>query len=131
MSMSDPLADLVTRIRNGQAAGKVEVSVPASKLKRAICQVLKEEGYIHGYRIETEGVKSTICIELKYYNGAPVIDRIQRMSKPGCRHYRGSKDLPKVMGGLGIAIVSTSKGVMSDRKARSLGEGGEVLCIVQ
>ncbi|HWP01183.1 MAG TPA: 30S ribosomal protein S8 [Methylococcus sp.] len=131
MSMSDPLADLITRIRNGQAAGKVEVSVPASKLKRAICQVLREEGYIHGYRVETDGAKSTIRIELKYYNGVPVIDRIQRMSKPGCRYYRGNKDLPKVMGGLGIAIVSTSKGVMSDRKARSLGEGGEVLCVVQ
>jgi small subunit ribosomal protein S8 len=131
MSMSDPLADLITRIRNGQAAGKVEVSVPASRLKHAVCQVLREEGYINGYRVEADGAKSTIRIELKYYNGAPVIDRIQRMSKPGRRYYRGSKDLPKVMGGLGVAIVSTSKGVMSDRKARSLGEGGEVLCVVQ
>lgn len=131
MSMSDPLSDLLTRIRNGQAAGKAEVTVPASKLKRAVCQVLKEEGYIAGYSDTSEQGKHNIRIELKYYNGAPVIDKIQRFSKPGCRRYRGRDELPKVMGGFGIAIVSTSKGVMSDRKARSLGEGGEVLCVVE
>lgn len=131
MSMSDPLSDLLTRIRNGQAVGKTEVLVPASKLKSAVCQVLKEEGYIGGFSLNSAESKPSIRIELKYFNGAPVIDRIQRVSKPGCRRYRGQRDLPKVMGGFGIAIVSTSKGVMSDRRARSLGEGGEVLCTVQ
>ncbi|MEW6037491.1 MAG: 30S ribosomal protein S8 [Pseudomonadota bacterium] len=131
MSMSDPLSDLLTRIRNGQAAGKSEIAVPASKLKRAVCQVLKEEGYIAGFSDTSEQGKPNIRVELKYYNGAPVIDKIQRVSKPGCRRYRGRDEMPKVMGGFGIAIVSTSKGVMSDRKARVLGEGGEVLCVVE
>lgn len=131
MSMSDPLSDLLTRIRNGQAAGKSEIIVPASKLKRAVCQVLKEEGYIAGFSDAAEGGKPNLRVELKYHNGAPVIDKIQRISNPGCRRYRGCDEMPKVMGGFGIAIVSTSKGVMSDRKARALGEGGEVLCVVQ
>ncbi|QJD31052.1 30S ribosomal protein S8 [Methylococcus geothermalis] len=131
MSMSDPLSDLLTRIRNGQAAGKSEIVVPASKLKRAVCQVLKDEGYIAGFADATEQGKPTLRVELKYYNGAPVIDKIRRVSKPGCRRYRGRDEMPKVMGGFGIAIVSTSKGVMSDRKARVLGEGGEILCVVQ
>ncbi|MDD2759055.1 MAG: 30S ribosomal protein S8 [Methylomonas sp.] len=131
MSMSDPLSDLLTRIRNGQAAGKFEISVPASKLKRAVCQVLKDEGYISGFSEPADQIKPCLRVELKYFNGAPVIDRIQRVSKPGCRRYRGRDEMPKVMGGFGIAIVSTSKGVMSDRKAKALGEGGEVLCIVQ
>lgn len=131
MSMSDPLSDLLTRIRNGQAAGKAEILVPASKLKRAVCQVLKDEGYIAGFFDVADGAKPNLRVELKYHNGAPVIDKIQRFSKPGCRRYRGRNEMPKVMGGFGIAIVSTSKGVMSDRRARVLGEGGEVLCVVE
>ncbi len=130
MSMSDPIADMLTRIRNAQAGEKNSVAIPASKVKAAIAQVLKDEGYIEDFRVQAEGVKSTIEIALKYYAGQPVIERIERVSRPGLRVYRASKEIPAVMNGLGIAIVSTSKGVMTDRKARTSGIGGEVLCIV-
>lgn len=130
MSMSDPVADMLTRIRNGQMAEKLAVSIPASKLKEAIAQVLKDEGYIESYAIRDGAGKPELDIELKYYAGRPVIERIERISRPGLRVYRGKQELPKVMNGLGIAIVSTPKGVMTDRKARSVNVGGEVLCIV-
>jgi small subunit ribosomal protein S8 len=130
MSMSDPIADMLTRIRNGQRAEKKEVSMDASKLKESIAKVLKDEGYIRDYRVESAGVKKTLVIELKYFEGAPVIDRIERVSRPGLRIYRGREDLPQVLGGYGIAVVSTSKGVMTDRQARAAGIGGEVLCVV-
>jgi len=130
MSMTDPIADMLTRIRNGQKARMVSVSMPASKAKEAVAKVLKDEGYITSYSTEGEGAESTLSVELKYFDGVPVIERIQRASKPGLRIYRGQKDLPKVLGGLGVAIVSTSAGVMSDRQAREKGIGGEVLCIV-
>ncbi|MBM3394958.1 MAG: 30S ribosomal protein S8 [Betaproteobacteria bacterium] len=130
MSMSDPISDMLTRIRNAQAGEKVSVAMPASKVKAAIAQVLKEEGYIDDYRVQAEGAKSILEIALKYYAGRPVIERIERVSKPGLRVYRGSKEIPQVMNGLGVAIVSTSRGVMTDRKARSSGIGGEVICIV-
>jgi len=130
MSMTDPIADMLTRIRNGQKARMVSVSMPASKAKEAVAKVLKDEGYITSYSTEGEGAASTLSVELKYFDGVPVIERIQRASKPGLRIYRGKQDLPKVLGGLGVAIVSTSAGVMSDRQAREKGIGGEVLCIV-
>jgi small subunit ribosomal protein S8 len=130
MSMTDPIADMLTRIRNGQKARMVSVSMPASKAKEAVAKVLQDEGYIMSYATEGEGAASTLSVELKYFDGVPVIERIQRASKPGLRIYRGQKDLPKVLGGLGVAIVSTSAGVMSDRQAREKGIGGEVLCIV-
>lgn len=130
MSMSDPIADMLTRIRNAQLTEKSHVRVPASKLKLAIAQVLKDEGYIEDYTLQHEGSVPIMEIALKYYAGRPVIERIERVSRPGLRIYRNCKELPRVMNGLGIAIVSTSKGVMTDRKARSLGVGGEVLCIV-
>ena len=130
MSMTDPIADMLTRIRNGQKARMVSVSMPASKAKEAIASVLKDEGYIIDYATEGEGAKSTLSVELKYFDGVPVIERIQRASRPGLRIYRGNDDLPKVLGGLGVAIVSTSAGVMSDRQAREKGIGGEVLCVV-
>ncbi len=130
MSMSDPIADMLTRIRNAQMTEKSMVSMPASKLKKAIAQVLKDEGYIDGYAVAQQGAFPEIEIALKYYAGRPVIDKIERVSRPGLRIYKGSDDLPRVKNGLGVAIVSTSKGVMTDRKARSLGVGGEVLCIV-
>ena len=130
MSMTDPIADMLTRIRNGQKARMVSVSMPASKAKEAVAKVLKNEGYIMSYATEGEGAASTLSVELKYFDGVPVIERIQRASKPGLRIYRGQKDLPRVLGGLGVAIVSTSAGVMSDRQAREKGIGGEVLCIV-
>ena len=129
MSMSDPIADMLTRIRNAQASEKVTVAMPASKLKAAIAKVLKDEGYIDDFKLE-EGVKPQLEIALKYYAGRPVIEKIERVSRPGLRIYKGTKDIPQVMNGLGIAIVSTSKGVMTDRKARVTGLGGEVLCIV-
>lgn len=130
MSMTDPIADFLTRIRNGQAAGKAEVTAPASKLKTAIAAVLRDEGYIADFKdLEVEG-KPTISVSLKYYQGRPVIDRLERVSRPGLRRYSGKSDLPKVLGGLGIAIVSTPKGVMTDRAARKIGEGGEILCYV-
>jgi small subunit ribosomal protein S8 len=130
MSMTDPIADMLTRIRNGQKARMVSVSMPASKAKEAVAKVLQDEGYILSYSTEGEGAACTLSVELKYFDGVPVIERIQRASKPGLRIYRGQKDLPKVLGGLGVAIVSTSAGVMSDRQAREKGIGGEVLCIV-
>jgi small subunit ribosomal protein S8 len=128
--MSDPIADMLTRIRNGQSARKLSVSMPASKAKEAVAKVLQDEGYILGFATEGEGSTKQFTVELKYFEGVPVIETIQRTSKPGLRIYRGKEDLPKVMGGLGVAIVSTSAGVMSDRQAREKGIGGEVLCIV-
>jgi small subunit ribosomal protein S8 len=130
MSMTDPIADLLTRIRNGQSSGKPEVNVPASKVKLAIAKVLKDEGYIEDFSsIEVEG-KPTLAVTLKYYQGRPVIDRLERVSRPGLRVYKGKDELPSIQNGLGVAIVSTSQGVMSDRQARASGHGGEVLCIV-
>jgi small subunit ribosomal protein S8 len=128
--MTDPVADMLTRIRNGQMAEKLGVTMPSSKLKEAIAKVLKDEGYIESYAVRNNDGKAELDIELKYYAGRPVIERIERVSKPGLRIYRGMQDLPRVMNGLGIAIVSTPKGVMTDRKARSVNVGGEVLCIV-
>lgn len=130
MTMTDPISDLLTRIRNGQKARKLSVAMPASKAKVAVAEVLKDEGYVTDYALEGEGAAQTLTVELKYYQGAPVIDKIQRVSKPGLRIYRGKEELPKVLGGLGVAIVSTSAGVMSDRKAREQGIGGEVICVV-
>ena len=130
MSMSDPLADMLTRIRNAQATEKVTVSVPASKVKRAIAQVLKDEGYIEDFAMREADGKAVIEIGLKYYAGKPVIEKIERVSRPGLRIYKGREDIPQVMNGLGVAIVSTSRGVMTDRRARETGVGGEVLCIV-
>ena len=130
MSMTDPIADLLTRIRNGQTARKPEVSMASSKLKTAIARVLKEEGYIGDVRLESEGQKTTLTIGLKYYDGRPVIDRLERVSRPGLRISRGKDELPKVLGGMGTVIVSTPQGVMTDKQARSIGQGGEVLCIV-
>ena len=130
MSMTDPIADMLTRIRNGQKARKVSVSMPASTAKIAVATVLKDEGYITDFSTEGEGAKKSLTVELKYFEGSPVIESIQRASKPGMRIYRGKDDLPKVLGGLGVAIVSTSAGVMSDRQAREKGIGGEVLCVV-
>ncbi len=130
MSMTDPIADMLTRIRNGQKARKVAVSMPASKQKVAIAKVLQDEGYITGYALDGEGAEQELTVELKYFEGVPVIEKIQRASRPGLRVYRGKEGLPKVLGGLGVAIVSTSSGVMSDREARQKGIGGEVLCIV-
>lgn len=131
MSMSDPISDMLTRIRNAQMAQKETVAMPSSKLKAAIAQVLKDEGYVDGFKVEQgQGGKATLEIGLKYYAGRPVIENIQRVSRPGLRIYRGNNDIPKVMNGLGIAIVSTSKGLMTDRKARANGIGGEVLCVV-
>ena len=130
MSMNDPIADMLTRIRNGQKARMVSVAMPASKAKEAVASVLKDEGYITGYATEGDGATKSLSVELKYFDGLPVIERIERASRPGLRIYRGKEGLPKVLGGLGVAIVSTSAGVMSDRQAREKGIGGEVLCIV-
>ncbi len=130
MSMSDPIADMLTRIRNAQMAEKVSVAMPSSKVKVAIAMVLKEEGYIDEFRVREEAGKATLEMSLKYYAGRPVIERIERVSKPGLRIYKGVNDIPRVMNGLGIAIVSTPKGVMTDRKARASKTGGEVLCVV-
>jgi len=130
MTMTDPISDMLTRIRNGQKARKLSVSMPASKAKEAVASVLKDEGYITGYSVGGEGATKELSVELKYFEGAPVIERIQRASRPGLRIYRGKEELPKVLGGLGVAIVSTSAGVMSDRQAREKGIGGEVICIV-
>ena len=130
MSMSDPIADMLTRIRNAQASEKVSVQMPCSKLKVAIAAVLKDEGYIEDFKVSADAGKSLLEIGLKYYAGRPVIEKIERVSRPGLRIYRASRDIPPVMNGLGIAIVSTSRGVMTDRKARASGVGGEVLCIV-
>ncbi len=130
MSMSDPIADMLTRIRNAQAADKVSVSMPSSKLKVAIAKVLKDEGYIDDFAVRENDAKPALELGLKYYAGRPVIARIERVSRPGLRVYKGSGDIPKVLNGLGVAIVSTSQGVMTDKKARAAGVGGEVLCIV-
>ena len=135
MSMSDPIADMLTRIRNAQGVEKVDVTMPASKLKVAIAEVLKDEGYIDGFEVlngdgAAKASKPELRIGLKYYAGRPVIERLERVSRPGLRIYKGRGDIPQVMNGLGVAIVSTSRGVMTDRKARGLGVGGEVLCIV-
>ena len=131
MSMTDPIADMLTRIRNGQNVLLEIVSMPSSRLKESIAQVLKDEGYIDDFAVaESEGNKRNLSVSLKYFDGRPVIEKIQKVSKPGLRIYRGKDDIPAVMGGLGIAIVSTSEGVMSDRDARAKGFGGEVLCIV-
>lgn len=130
MSMSDPIADMLTCIRNAQMVEKVSVAMPSSKVKVAIAQVLKDEGYIDDFAVKAEGAKAELNIALKYYAGRPVIERLERVSKPGLRVYRGRNDIPQVMNGLGVAIVSTPKGVMTDRKARATGVGGEVICYV-
>ena len=130
MSMTDPIADMLTRIRNAQSIGKTTVSMPSSKLKLAIAEVLKDEGYVDGFAKRDQEGKPQLEISLKYYAGEPVIEKIERVSRPGLRIYKGRDELPKVMNGLGVAIVSTSRGVMTDRKARAVGVGGEVLCIV-
>jgi small subunit ribosomal protein S8 len=129
--MTDPIADMLTRIRNGLAAGKTSVAIPHSKMKESIAQVLKNEGFIADYNQDAVSGKTILNVELKYYQGKPVIDKMRRVSRPGLRIYKSKDDLPKVMGGLGIAIISTSKGVMTDRAARKEGHGGEVLCYVQ
>lgn len=131
MSMSDPIADMLTRIRNGQSAGKAKVSFPASKQKKAILDVLQSEGYISGYETDDNGGKPVTNVELKYFQGQPVISRIARASRPGLRVFNGKNELPTVMGGYGVAIISTSSGVMSGRAARAAGQGGEVICTVE
>jgi len=128
--MTDPISDMLTRIRNGQKARKVSVRMPASNAKAAVAKVLKDEGYIADFSTTEDGQKAELTVELKYYEGKPVIENIKRISKPGLRIYRGKEELPKVLGGLGVAIVSTSAGVMSDRQAREQGIGGEVLCVI-
>ncbi len=130
MSMSDPVADMLTRIRNGLMVGKTSVSLPSSKHKLAILEVLKDEGFILGFSSGKEGGKSTVTVELKYFQGESVIDLVKRVSRPGLRVYKGKDELPKVRDGLGIAIVSTSKGVMTDQSARAAGEGGEIIAFV-
>jgi small subunit ribosomal protein S8 len=130
MSLSDPIADMLTRIRNGQGARKTHVTMPSSKIKVAISAVLQDEGYINGFEVSDETAKPTLSVQLRYYEGQPVISRIGRVSRPGLRVYRGKDDIPEIMGGLGVAVVSTSRGVMSDKAARAAGYGGEVLCYV-
>lgn len=129
--MTDPIADMLTRIRNALSAGKLNVNMPDSKQKRAIAQVLKDEGFIADFAQAEADAKPVLNIDLKYYQGKPVIENIKRISRPGLRIYKGKNELPKVMGGLGVAIISTSKGLMSDRTARKAGFGGEILCTVQ
>jgi small subunit ribosomal protein S8 len=130
MSMSDPIADMLTRIRNAQLVEKSSVTMPSSKIKAAIAAVLKDEGYIESFQVRGEATRPELEIELKYYAGRPVIERIERVSRPGLRIYKGRHDIPSVMNGLGVAIITTPKGVMTDRKARQAGIGGEVLCYV-
>jgi small subunit ribosomal protein S8 len=130
MSMSDPIADMLTRIRNGQQRGKITITMPSSKQKVAIANLLKEEGYIADAQVETAGAKATLVVKLKYFRGKPVIEFLKRVSRPGLRIYRGQDELPKVWGGLGVVIVSTSKGLMTDRAARQSGHGGEVIAYV-
>lgn len=130
MSMTDPIADMLTRIRNAAAVGKPTVKMPSSKTKVAIAKVLKDEGYIAGSHVTEHGAKAELEIELKYYEDRPVIERLQRVSRSGLRNYRGKDALPRVLNGLGIAIISTSKGIMTDSQARHQGVGGEVLCFV-
>jgi len=129
--MTDPISDMLTRVRNSLAAGKMSVTMPHSKQKQAIAQVLKDEGYIVDFSKHEDGTKPQLVLELKYYQGQPVIEKIKRVSRPGLRIYKGKDELPKVMGGLGIAIISTSQGLMTDRAARKAGFGGEVVCTVQ
>ncbi len=129
MSMQDPVADLLTRIRNAQSANHPDVSMPSSKMKVAICEVLKDEGYIEDFTVEGD-VKALLHVALRYHNGAPVIEEISRVSRPGLRVYKECEDLPKVRGGLGVAIVSTNRGLLTDRAARAAGVGGEVVCTV-
>lgn len=129
MSMQDPIADMLTRIRNGQAAGKIAVNMPSSKQKVAIAQLLKDEGYISSYTV-TGDVKKVLEVELKYFQGKPVVEMIRRVSRPGLRVYKRSYELPQIMNGLGIAVVSTSKGIMTDRAARKAKLGGEIICYV-
>ena len=128
--MTDPISDMLTRVRNGQSANKVEVTMPSSRVKCAIAKVLQDEGYIKGFSVTDEDAKPVLAVELKYFEGRPVIAMISRASRPGLRLYKGKDELPSVQDGLGIAIISTSKGVMSERQARAAGEGGEVLCVV-
>lgn len=131
MSMTDPIADMLTRIRNAQGAGKAQVNMPSSTVKAAVAQVLKDEGYIADFEVSAlPGNKAEMKVTLKYYQGKPVIETLKRVSRPGLRVFKGKDELPKVIGGLGVAIISTSQGVMSDRAARAIGQGGEVLCIV-
>lgn len=130
MSMSDPIADMLTRIRNGQMAGHTNVSMPSSKLKSALAQLLADEGYVAGFEVKIIDGKSTLSVDLKYYQGKPVIELLKRVSRPGLRVYKNKDELPKVIGGLGVAVVSTSKGIMSDREARVQGVGGEIVCYV-
>ena len=130
MSMTDPIADLLTRIRNAQQARKQEVTMSSSKVKMAVVRVLKDEGYVADYAVTRDGSKATLSVQLKYHDGRPVIDRLDRVSRPGLRIYRGRTQLPKILGGMGIVIVSTPKGVMTDAQARASGQGGEVLCVV-
>ena len=130
MSMTDPIADFLTRIRNGQRAGKPEVAIASSRIKLALAKVLKDEGYIDDFALGNDGDKPMLTVKLKYYQGRPVIDRLERVSRPGLRVYKGKDELPRILGGMGVAIISTSRGVMSDRDARAGGHGGEVLCIV-
>ncbi|MCG6867526.1 MAG: 30S ribosomal protein S8 [Gammaproteobacteria bacterium] len=131
MGMSDPLSDMLTRIRNGQQAYKSEVTMPSSKLKLAVAEVLRDEGYIRGFETTEESGKPMLKVALKYYLGRPVIENLKRVSRPGLRIYRSKQDVPTVIGGLGVAVVSTSKGLMTDKAARAAGIGGEVLCIVE
>ncbi|WP_293003684.1 30S ribosomal protein S8 [Nevskia sp.] len=130
MSINDPIGDFLTRIRNGQQARKKFITSPSSKQREAIAAVLKDEGYIGDFSVATEGQKKKITVTLKYFQGKPVIERLDRVSKPSLRIYKGSDELPRVLAGLGVAIISTSKGMLSDRKAREAGQGGEVVCIV-
>jgi small subunit ribosomal protein S8 len=130
MSMTDPISDMLTRIRNAQMVGKATVSMPASKMKMALAHVLKSEGYVAEVTETAEGAKRSMEIKLKYYKGKPVLERLERVSRPGLRKYRGKDALPKVLGGLGSAIISTSKGLMTDAKAREMGLGGEVICLL-
>jgi small subunit ribosomal protein S8 len=129
--MSDPISDMLTRIRNGQSANKVTVDIPSNNVKQSIAKVLKDEGFIEDYTVTKQGVKSTIVVTLKYYMGEPVITKVKRVSRPGLRTYKSADELPRVIGGMGVAIISTSNGVMSDRAARAAGHGGEVLCTVE
>ncbi len=130
MSMSDPIADMLTRIRNGQIAGHSTVVMPASKVKVAVAKVLEDEGYVSAYSVSEKNGKSELSVDLKYFEGKPVIEMLKRVSRPGLRVYKNKNELPKVIGGLGVAVVSTSKGIMSDRNARSQGIGGEIICYI-
>ena len=130
MSMTDPIADMLVRIKNALAVGKPQVSMPASTMKLAIANVLKSEGYIGEFRVAGEGAKAKLEVSLKYYEGKPVIERLERVSRSGLRQYKGKDDLPKILAGLGVAIISTSQGLMTDRQARAAGVGGEVICLV-